>query len=126
MPQAQGEKLLRPPFDATFIHRQTMADAMRFSTKDLAELEGQDFLRRRSRRCNRELAIFDELAAMLLAAETKIKRAAEALAAIDVAAGLAELAADCDWRRPEVDASLSFSIEAGRHPVVEAALRARG
>jgi DNA mismatch repair protein MutS len=125
VPQAQGEKLLRPPFDAIFIHRQTMADAMRFSTKDLAELEvkiasaGDEAL-------NRELAIFAELAAMLLAEETKIKRAADGLAAIDVAAGLAELAADCDWRRPEVDASLSFSIEAGRHPVVEAALRRGG
>ena len=39
VPQAQGEKLLRAPFDATFIHRQTMAGAMRFSTADLAELE---------------------------------------------------------------------------------------
>ena len=55
-----------------------------------------------------------------------IKRAAEALAAIDVAAALAELAATRDWTRPEVDASLAFVIEGGRHPVVEAALCARG
>ena len=33
--QAQGEKFLRPPFNATFIHRQTMAGAMRFSTNEL-------------------------------------------------------------------------------------------
>ncbi len=125
VPQAQGEKLLRPPFDATFVHRQTMADAMRFSTRDLADLEVK-ISSAADEALNRELAIFAELAALLLAEQSKIKRAAEGLAAIDVAAGLAELAADGDWSRPEVDDSLSFSIEAGRHPVVEAALRRSG
>ncbi|VTZ22832.1 DNA mismatch repair protein MutS [Methylocella tundrae] len=125
VPQAQGEKLLRPPFDATFIHRQTMADAMRFSTRDLAELEVK-ISSAADEAMSRELAIFADLAALLLAAKASVKRAAEGLAAIDVAASLAELAADCDWTRPEVDASLAFAIEGGRHPVVEAALRTSG
>ena len=49
-----------------------------------------------------------------------------ALAEIDVSAALAELAVKRDWTRPHVDASLKFAIEGGRHPVVEAALSARG
>ncbi|WP_407340352.1 DNA mismatch repair protein MutS [Methylocapsa polymorpha] len=125
VPQAQGERLLKPPYDAIFAHRQTMADAMRFSTRELAELEAK-ISSAADEALAREQTIFDELAALLLAQETEIKRAAHALAAIDVAAGLAELAAACDWTRPLVDDSLAFEIEAGRHPVVEAALRASG
>ncbi|MGO9673727.1 MAG: DNA mismatch repair protein MutS [Methylocella sp.] len=125
VPQAQGEKLLRAPFDATFIHRQTMAGAMRFSTADLAELEVK-ISSAADEALSREQAIFTELSGRVLAQEADIRRAAEGLATIDVAAGLAELAADADWTRPEVDASLAFAIEAGRHPVVEAALRREG
>jgi DNA mismatch repair protein MutS len=125
VPQAQGEKLLRAPFDATFIHRQTMAGAMRFSTADLAELEVR-ISSAADEALGREQGIFAELAGLVLAREADIRRAAEGLATIDVAAGLAELAADADWTRPEVDASLAFAIEAGRHPVVEAALRREG
>ncbi len=124
-PLAQGERLLRAPFDATFIHRQTMADAMRFSTKELAELEAK-IASAADEALARELAIFADLAAALLAGEREIKRAAEGLAVVDAAAALADLAADCDWTRPEVDASLALAIEGGRHPVVEAALRREG
>ncbi|PNG25823.1 DNA mismatch repair protein MutS [Methylocella silvestris] len=124
-PQAQGEKLLKPPFDAMFIHRQTMAGAMRFSTPELAELDIK-ISTAADQALVRELAIFDELAAILLAQGEAINRAAAALASIDAAAGLAELAADCGWTRPEVDGSLKFHIEGGRHPVVEAALRRGG
>ncbi len=125
VPQAQGERLLRAPFDATFIHRQTMADAMRFSTADLAELEAK-ISSAADEALSREQAIFAELAGLVLAHKGDIRRAAEGLATIDVAAALAELAADADWTRPEVDDSLAFAIEAGRHPVVEAALRRDG
>ncbi len=125
VPQALGERLLKPPHDAIFAHRQTMADAMRFSTKELGELEAK-ISSAAEEALAREQAIFEELAALLLAREVLIKRAAQALASIDVAAALAELAAACDWTRPQVDASLAFEIEAGRHPVVEAALRASG
>ena len=55
-----------------------------------------------------------------------LKAASEALAVIDVSAALAELASRRNWVRPEVDATLRFEIEAGRHPVVEAALGLRG
>ena len=62
----------------------------------------------------------------MTAAAGPIKEAAEALAALDVAAALAQLAVEQDYVRPEVDGSLDFVIEGGRHPVVEQALVADG
>ncbi|MCB1545782.1 MAG: DNA mismatch repair protein MutS, partial [Rhodoblastus sp.] len=123
--QAQGEKLLKEPFNATFIHRQTMAGAMRFSTTELAEFE-QKIASAADRALALELAHFETLAADVLAASEEIKRASEALAALDVSAALAELADALGWTRPKVDTSLAFEIVGGRHPVVEAALKARG
>jgi DNA mismatch repair protein MutS len=124
-PQAQGERLLRAPYAQTFIHRQTMAGAMRFSTNELAELEAK-IASAADRALALELATFERLRQGALAELETIRRLGGALAEIDVSAGLAELAATRDWTRPIVDDSLSFTIEAGRHPVVEAALRAEG
>ncbi len=125
VPQAQGEALLKPPFNATFIHRQTMTDAMRFSTGELAALEAK-IASAADEALAFELAIFDRLAAQVLVEEVAIKQLAAALAAIDVAAALAELASTRNWVRPLVETSQVFAIEGGRHPVVEAALIAIG
>ncbi len=125
VPQAQGEILLRPPRDAMFVHRQTMADAMRFSTKELAELEVKIASAAEEAHA-REQTIFETLSALVLGEQTALKRLAATIAAIDVAAAVAELAEALDWTRPEVDGSLAFEIEGGRHPVVEAALRLQG
>jgi DNA mismatch repair protein MutS len=123
--QMQGEKMLRPPFDTEFIHRQTMADAMRFSTRELGELESK-IASAADRALALELEIFERLAAGVLAEGEAIKAASAALACVDVAAALAELAAARDWTRPSVDASHVFVVEGGRHPVVEASLKQRG
>jgi DNA mismatch repair protein MutS len=123
--QAQGERLLRAPYSATFIHRQTMAGAMRFSTNELAELESR-IASAADRALALELAAFDKLRSACLAQMEAIRDMGLALAEIDVASALAELAVTRDWTRPAVDDSLSFAIEGGRHPVVEAALHARG
>jgi DNA mismatch repair protein MutS len=125
VPQAHGMRLLEPPHEKLFVHRQTMADAMRFSTKELAELEAK-ISSAADEALARELEIFEALAARVLEHGAAIKRVAEALATIDVAAALAEVAAAGDWARPEVDQTLAFEIEGGRHPVVEAALRQSG
>lgn len=104
-----------------FIHRQTMANAVRFSTVELGELE-----REVSTAADRALAleqeVFRSLAAAVLAEAGPIGLAAAALARLDVAAALGDLAAARDWCRPAVDDSLGFTVEGGRHPVVEAAL----
>ena len=108
-----------------FIHRQTLASAMRFTTPELGELE-QKIASAAERALAIELAIFDDLAARSRRRSERSASAARALAEIDVAAALAELAASENYVRPKVDASLAFEIEGGRHPVVEQALRAEG
>ncbi len=123
--QANGERLLQPPFNATFIHRQTMADAMRFSTSELGELEAK-IASAADRAIAMEIGVFEDLCAAAQRADAQVKDAANALACVDAACALAELAAQRDWTRPIVDDSLAFHIEGGRHPVVEAALRRNG
>ena len=123
--QTNGERLLAPPFNAQFIHRQTMADAMRFSTTALVELETK-IASAADRALAMELGVFDELCALAQTQSETIKTAAAALAAIYAASALAELAVQRDWTRPIVDDSLAFKIEGGRHPVVEAALKRSG
>ena len=104
-----------------FIHRQTMANAVRFSTPELA-----DFARRISEAGDQsvaiELRLFDDLVGEVTARADAIALAAAALAELDVAASLAELAVERRYCRPVVTATREFAIEGGRHPVVEAAL----
>jgi DNA mismatch repair protein MutS len=116
-----GEKLLAAPLNATFIHRQTLAGQVRFSTTELGELEAK-IANAAERALALELEIFDRLAAGVTVARAAIKAAADALAVVDVAAALASLAVERDYVRPEVDDSLAFAIAGGRHPVVEQAL----
>ena len=120
-----GEKLLNAPFNATFIHRQTLAGQVRFTTTELGELESK-IATAADRALALELEIFDRLAAKVAAASAAIKAAAEALALVDVAVALATLAVERDYVRPEVDGSLAFVIVGGRHPVVEQALAKTG
>jgi DNA mismatch repair protein MutS len=107
--------------DARFIHRQSMANAMRFSTGELAELESK-IVHAGDRALALELKLFEDLVADAVARAEPIARAAGALASIDVAAALAERAREGDWVRPEITPDTDFVIEGGRHPVVEAAL----
>jgi DNA mismatch repair protein MutS len=125
VPAEKGEELRVPPLSATFIHRQTLQGAMRFSTSDLSDLETR-IAAAGDRSLAIEQKIFADLSARVLAHETAIRAAADALAELDVASALAELAAERRWVRPQIDASLAFEIEGGRHPVVEAAVTAAG
>jgi DNA mismatch repair protein MutS len=120
-----GEKLLTAPLNATFIHRQTLAGQVRFSTTELGELEAK-IANAADRALALELEIFDRLAAAVAADSVALKRAADALGVADVACALAVLAVERDYVRPQVDASLAFNIAGGRHPVVEQALATDG
>jgi DNA mismatch repair protein MutS len=120
-----GDKLMSPPLNATFIHRQTLAGQVRFTTAELGEIEAK-IANAGDRALGLELEIFDRLAAMALAASDDLRAAAHAFAMLDVATALARLAVDDNYVRPEVDASLSFAVEGGRHPVVEQALKRDG
>ncbi|TGP51077.1 DNA mismatch repair protein MutS [bacterium M00.F.Ca.ET.230.01.1.1] len=110
---------------ARFIHRQTMANAMRFTTTELAELESK-IANAADKALGIELAAFDRLTAEVMGAADSIRAGAEALALLDVSAALALLSESESWCRPLVDSSLAFEIAGGRHPVVEQALRRSG
>jgi DNA mismatch repair protein MutS len=116
-----GEKLMNSPLNARFIHRQTLAGQVRFTTTELGELEVK-IVSAADRALGLELDIFDRLAAEAIAASRDIKGAAEALAILDADTALAALAVEQDYTRPQIETSLHFIIEGGRHPVVERAL----
>ncbi|TXH31862.1 MAG: DNA mismatch repair protein MutS [Rhodospirillaceae bacterium] len=116
---AQADKVKADP---TFIHRQTTANATRFTTVELSELE-QKINQAADKALAIELNLFADLCGDVLAQAQAVSQAATALAEFDVLGALADLAEGEDWIRPHVDDSRAFQIEAGRHPVVEAALR---
>ena len=120
-----AERMLAPPLNARFIHRQTTANQIRFTTVELSELETR-ILNARDRALELERAVFDRLLRAVLDQSARIGQAARALAEIDVAAGFADLAAGEGWTRPLVDDSRAFVIEGGRHLVVERALKRKG
>ncbi len=105
-----------------FIHRQTLASAVRYATVELGELESK-ISSAADRALALEISSFEHLVAEVTERAEEIGRTAAALAALDVAAALAELAVSERHVRPVVDDSLAFTITGGRHPVVEAALR---
>ncbi len=108
-----------------FTRRQSMSNATRFSTAELAELETR-IGRAADQALALELAIFDELVARVMAVSAAVAAAGRALAALDVAAALAELAASQNYVRPLLSEEPAFAVQGGRHPVVEAALQRQG
>ncbi|MBP1851290.1 DNA mismatch repair protein MutS [Rhizobium halophytocola] len=107
---------------ARFIHRQSMANAMRFTTTELADLESR-IANAAGQALSIELEAFAAMTSDVVGSAEAIKKGARALAVIDVAAGLAALAEEQGYCRPIVDDSRMFNIVGGRHPVVEQALR---
>jgi DNA mismatch repair protein MutS len=108
-----------------FIHRQTLASAMRFTTTELGELDGR-IARAEEESKARELELFKDLVAKVESVSGEVRAAASALALIDVASANAEWADDVKAVRPTLDTSTIFEAEAARHPVVEAVLRQQG
>lgn len=124
-PATHAQKMLAEPLASQFKHRQTTANALRFTTPELSELESR-ILNARGEALAIEARVFESLSNACLAEAAAISTAARAMAELDVFAGLADLATDRDWCRPVVENSRAFVVEAGRHPVVEDALRRSG
>ncbi|MDF0603726.1 DNA mismatch repair protein MutS [Psychromarinibacter sp. C21-152] len=108
-----------------FIHRQTTANAVRFTTVDLSEMETK-ILNASGRAGEIEKRLYDSLRSQITDHAAALNTLARAVAEIDLATALADLAAAESWTRPKVDDSRAFHVENGRHPVVERALRAQG
>jgi DNA mismatch repair protein MutS len=109
----------------TFIHRQTMAGAMRFTTTVLAELE-QKIAAAGQRAIAMEIDHFNAFCAEVVTHVRVISNCAAALAELDVTLSHAQTARTLRYARPIVDDSLVFDIKQGRHPVVERALSEQG
>jgi DNA mismatch repair protein MutS len=109
--------------DSPFIHRQTLGNAVRFTTVELAELD-RSIAQAADRALAIELAIFQDLVTEVTGYAEAIGSIGRAMAAIDLAAALALLAIERGYIRPEIDNSTDFRIVGGRHPVIEAALSA--
>lgn len=111
--------------DKQFIHRQSVLNASRFTTVELSELE--DKIRGAADRAlAMELEIFEQLVKNIRLASDDILKTAKALARLDVAAALADLAVEKNYCRPLIDDSLVFEVKDGRHPVVEASINKTG
>lgn len=119
VPARHGDLLMAP--DSGFTHRQTMAGAVRFNSLGLHEEAGR-IAEAGGHALAAEEAHFEDLTERVVEVRLRIADTAAALARIDVAAGQAERAAEGGWCRPRITEDTTLSIEAGRHPVVEAAL----
>lgn len=116
-----AEKMLSAPLSETFIHRQTTANQVRFTTVELSELETK-ILNAGNRAIELEKRLYEDLKAAVLDNAGEIGATSAALAEIDLATSLADLAQSENWVKPTVDNSRAFDIQGGRHPVVERAL----
>ncbi len=121
VPARFADPLMAPA--SGLIHRQTLAGVVRFGSVDLSGLAAT-IAQAGDHALAAEAAHLEELRAAVLAQAPAITETAAALARLDVAAALAELAQSENWVRPHVDATAAFHIESGRHPVVEAAVKA--
>lgn len=121
---AHAQRMLTAPLSETFIHRQTTANAVRFTTVDLGELETK-ILNAAGHATGLELEIFEGLRRTVLDRAAALQALAISIAEIDVASAFAELAMSGGWVRPILNNSRDFVIEQGRHPVVEAALKSQ-
>lgn len=123
VPARVADPLMRP--DSGFIHRQTMAGAVRFNAPALHDVAAK-VTQAGAHALAAEAAHLEDLIAAALDRREPIAATADALARLDVAAALAERAVEGGWARPELVEQPCFAVTGGRHPVVEDALARRG
>jgi DNA mismatch repair protein MutS len=103
---------------ASYERKQTLANAERYTTRELKELEGK-VLSAEDKILTLEREIFQQVRAFAAERAQRIKTAAAAVAELDVAASLALVAVENRYRRPKFTDSGEMRIDAGRHPVIE-------
>ena len=118
-----ADRLMAP--DSGFAHRQTLAGVVRFNSPELHE-EASRVVEAGGHALAAEAAHAAELTGIAVAAAAQITATAEAIARIDVAASHAQRAAEGGWCLPHLTDEPCLDLEAGRHPVVEAALQDSG
>jgi DNA mismatch repair protein MutS len=101
-----------------YVRKQTVATGERFVTPELKEMEGK-ILGAEERSTKLEFEIFQRVRAEVAGHSAAIQETARAVALVDVLAGLAELARQQGYAKPEVDEGDALEIVEGRHPVLE-------
>jgi DNA mismatch repair protein MutS len=119
---ANADKLKSSETGRSFSHRQTTAQAQRYTNVELSDLASR-IADAAGEALSIEMGLFLELTDGVRASAGALAEAAGVVARLDVVAGLAELAAEEGFVRPVLTSGLDFSIVRGRHPVVEAALK---
>jgi DNA mismatch repair protein MutS len=118
-------RMLASPLSETFIHRQTTANQVRFTTVELSALETR-ILNAGGQALDIEKRIYESLRGAIVDQAGPLGLLARALAEIDLGAALADLSRTENWVCPVINDGRAFRIEGGRHPVVEQALRRAG
>jgi len=116
---SHSNRELVPP---DYTRKQTLVNAERYITPELKEKEGL-ILSADERRSAIEAALLAGLRERIAAQAPRLLRTGAAIAGLDVYAGLATVAVERDYTRPELDDGARIEIVDGRHPVVEVAQR---
>ncbi len=98
--------------------KQTLVNAERFITPELAKHEAK-VLGAEEKRIDLELELYEQLRAHIALEAGRLRRVARWVAHLDLTCGLAEVAQEYGYVRPEVDDGEVINIREGRHPVVE-------
>lgn len=123
VPSARADSLMAP--ESGFIHRQTLAGNMRFTTAQLIDLDN-DVRSAAEKAAGIEADIIARMIDAIRAISDDLLSVADLLADLDVWYSLATVACDYSWVRPNVTDDNAFDVVGGRHPVIEWALRSRG
>ena len=113
---AAGDKI-----PAEYVRRQTLKNAERYITPELKHFEN-DALTSQARALQLEKQLYTKLQAGLATNVPQLRRAATALAQLDVLATFCERAAALRFNPPEFTTEPAFSIRQGWHPVVAEAI----
>ena len=123
VPSTRADNMMKP--DSGFIHRQTLAGNMRFTTAQLIDLDN-DIRSATEKASGIEEEIINGFIADIRAITDDLLTTADLLADLDVWAGLAMCAIEYDWICPKITNDFEFNVVGGRHPVIEYVLRAHG
>ena len=123
VPSSRADVLMAP--ESGFIHRQTMAGNMRFTTSKLIDLDND--IRSASEKASAiESEIIDKFIEKVRDISNDLMNTADLIADIDVWLSLAEVADLYSWVCPKITENNEFNIVGGRHPVIEYVLRHNG
>lgn len=123
VPSTKADILMKP--EAGFIHRQTLAGNMRFTTARLIDLDN-DVRSAAEKSAAMESEIVSSFIEKIRQVSDDLLSSAELLADLDVWYSLAVVADKYSWVRPDITDEVTFDIIGGRHPVIDFVLRSRG